>query len=140
MFILASMRQADYRWSVTNPAKKILVVDDEEGIREALNDALAGEGYEVMLLVNGQEAWNRMNEGDYVPDLILLDLMMPIMGGAEFLSRILKVPAWSELPVLLFSATVPKQPVAGATGYLHKPVHLKQLLDVIEGYCGKPSA
>src|SRR4051812_9922982 len=62
----------------------ILVVDDEEGIREAFADLLADKGYEVSLAADGKQALE-ICHARQAPDLIFVDLMMPVMDGAEFI-------------------------------------------------------
>lgn len=114
-------------------AKKILVVEDEATIREALVEALRDEGYDVRALSHGQEAWDLL-QGDYVPQLMLLDLMMPVMGGGELLKKLRGDTRWAGLPVILFSAAGAARQVEGATDYLRKPIHLKDLYDAVRRY------
>jgi two-component system, response regulator, stage 0 sporulation protein F len=74
--------------------KKILVVEDEEGLRLLYQEELEAEGYEVLTARNGKEAIQQLEDGR--PDLIILDIVMPVMNGMEALGRILgkerKVP------------------------------------------------
>jgi two-component system response regulator (stage 0 sporulation protein F) len=74
--------------------KKILVVEDEEGLRILYQEELEAEGYEVLTARNGKEAIQQLEDGR--PDLIILDIVMPVMNGMEALGRILgkerKVP------------------------------------------------
>jgi CheY-like chemotaxis protein len=70
--------------SVDKQRKKILVVEDDFGLRETLKDVLGQAGYTIDLAENGQIALDKIRTGP-LPDLILLDLMMPIMGGRQFL-------------------------------------------------------
>ncbi|MEK6778205.1 MAG: response regulator [Candidatus Deferrimicrobiota bacterium] len=80
--------------------KKILVVDDEENIRELYRDELAEEGYRIDLAENGLEALSKLES--FRPDLVTLDVMMPGMDGIEVLRRIReKNPS---IPVLLLTA------------------------------------
>src|SRR4030043_1757999 len=67
------------------PMKKILVVEDEEGLRLLYQEELEAEGYEVITARNGQEAIQQLETGK--PDLILLDIVMPVMDGREALGR-----------------------------------------------------
>src|SRR5512136_2367868 len=66
--------------------KKILVVEDEEGLRLLYEEELTAEGYEVLTAKNGREAVQQLEEGK--PDLIILDIVMPVMDGMEALGRI----------------------------------------------------
>ena len=80
--------------------KKILVVDDEENIRELYRDELVEDGYKVELAENGQSALSKFET--FRPDLVTLDVMMPGMNGIEVLRRIReKNPS---IPVLLLTA------------------------------------
>jgi CheY-like chemotaxis protein len=67
--------------------KKILVVEDEEGLRLFYEEELETEGYEVITAANGKEAIQRLEEDK--PDLVVLDIVMPVMDGMEALGRIL---------------------------------------------------
>lgn len=80
--------------------KKILVVDDEESIRELYRAELAEEGYEVDLAADGREALRRLDA--FRPDLVTLDIKMPSIDGIEILRRIREKNA--TIPVILVSA------------------------------------
>jgi CheY-like chemotaxis protein len=67
--------------------KKILVVEDEESLRLLYEEELRAEGYEVLTAGNGREAIQQLEEGQ--PDLVVLDIVMPVMNGMEALGRIL---------------------------------------------------
>ncbi|AKI98522.1 response regulator receiver domain-containing protein [Archangium gephyra] len=108
--------------------KTLLVVDDEVGITEALNDLLSEEGFHVLVAGNGREALTRMAEKR--PDLILLDYMMPVMDGRELLLALQADAALRHLPVLMMSA-VPRSslpPDCKPTGFLRKPFTIDRLL------------
>ena len=77
--------------------KKILVVEDEEGFRLLHEEELEAEGYEVLTARNGREAIQRLEEGK--PDLIVLDIVMPVMDGMETLGRI--VGKERKIPIIL---------------------------------------
>jgi len=68
--------------------KKILIVEDEEGLRLLYEEELKAEGYEIVTARNGKEAVQRLEE--MKPDLIILDIVMPVMDGMETLGRLLK--------------------------------------------------
>jgi len=80
--------------------KKILVVDDEEGLRLLYKEELEDEGAEVTLAASGVEAIERLEEGSF--DLILLDIKMPGMDGVEVLRRVKE--KWGDIPVILCTA------------------------------------
>jgi CheY-like chemotaxis protein len=67
--------------------KKVLVVEDQEALRVLYQDELKAEGYEVLLATNGKEAIQQLEKGK--PDLVVLDIVMPVMDGMEALGRIL---------------------------------------------------
>jgi len=80
--------------------KKILVVDDEEGLRLLYKEELEDEGAIVTLAASGEEALERLEEGVF--DLILLDIKMPGMDGVEVLRRVKE--KWNDIPVILCTA------------------------------------
>lgn len=114
----------------------ILVVDDDADIRDTLRDALELEGYRVDVAANGRDAWESLR-GDALPALILLDLMMPVMNGAEFL-RLLRADARLRgVPVVVVTAFGQSAGgvVAESQGFLPKPLDLELLLRTVERYC-----
>lgn len=110
---------------------QILLVEDDNDIRETIGEVLEEEGYRVITAANGIEALERLKDTSHVPDLILLDLMMPGMDGWRFRSEQLKLERGANIPLLVLSADGQTQDVAtglGAVGCLRKPVDLDQLL------------
>ena len=115
------------------PKRRILVVDDEEGFRDGVADLLNMEGYAVSVARNAVEAVSMLP--DFRPDLILLDLRMPLLDGEAFLRGIRGLPASREVPVVLISAKEELRAIAtryGAAGYLSKPFEAPQLLSLLE--------
>jgi hypothetical protein len=90
------------RHGVTPSTGQVLVVDDDADTRGQLRRILEKEGYGVAEAAHGREALDRVRER--LPDLILLDLMMPVMDGFEFTSELRKVEAWREVPVIVCTA------------------------------------
>ena len=80
--------------------KKILVVEDDESQRILYHDELSEAGYEVMLAANGREALNQLDRDK--PDLIILDIVMPVMDGMETLGRIIR--EYRDVPIILNTA------------------------------------
>ena len=80
--------------------KKILVVEDDESQRILYHDELSEAGYEVMLAANGREALNQLDKDK--PDLIILDIVMPVMDGMETLGRIIR--EYRDVPIILNTA------------------------------------
>jgi CheY-like chemotaxis protein len=110
----------------------VLVVDDDPDILEALSEILEAEGFEIRRARNGKEALERLSPEP--PQLILLDLMMPIMDGWEFAQRMKQLPDVSHLPIIVLSAdrnVSNKATGIGAVGYLAKPFELNDLLDMV---------
>lgn len=111
--------------------KKILVVDDEEAIRDILNFALEQEGYQVVTAANGAEALDALGHG--LPGLILLDMKMPVMDGWAF-TRELRARYGHEVPVVVLTAAPDAQSRAReihAAGWLGKPFDLDVLMQVV---------
>jgi two-component system, chemotaxis family, chemotaxis protein CheY len=111
----------------------ILVVDDDPDILEALSEILEAEGFEIRRARNGKEALERLEPDP--PQLILLDLMMPVMDGWEFAQRMRQKPAAiSGIPLIVLSAdrnVGPKAADIGAVGHLAKPFELNDLLEMV---------
>nr|AYM54087.1 family membership protein [Byssovorax cruenta] len=112
----------------------MLVVEDEPDIRETLRDILEMEGYRVRCASNGKEALDALAE--MRPRLILLDLMMPVMSGYEFLQRLRENDDLSTIPVAVVSAVGDQRAVSDTT-VLRKPVDLDTLLHVVDEQCGE---
>jgi CheY-like chemotaxis protein len=125
--------------------KTILVVDDEFGIADTLAAVLGDEGYRVMLAVNGRQALDLLRASPELPDLILLDYMMPIMNGAETYAALCADPALARIPVVLMSAVASAAARAGFhqgaadRAFLEKPFELDQLLGVVVRLIGPPT-
>jgi CheY-like chemotaxis protein len=116
--------------------RQILVVDDDKDIRETLQELLEDEGYEVFTARNGGEALERVRAGR--PGLVILDLFMPGMDGAEFRRRQLADPDLALVPVVVVSAAAGlEERVAWmrAAGHLEKPIRLEELLSLITRFC-----
>ena len=117
--------------------KQILVVDDEPLIREVIADILRDEGYSV-LLDSGGRRMLQMLEVE-LPDLILLDVMMPDGNGRDALKRMRAEPRLRSIPVVLITTGVGGHPeVGGAESILEKPFDLDQLLRVVINTIGSP--
>jgi CheY-like chemotaxis protein len=82
----------------------VLVVDDEPSILDVLRRYLTKAGYQIQVAPNGAAALELVHSGP-VPDLIVLDLMMPVMSGFEVLSALRVNKGWAEIPVILLTAT-----------------------------------
>ena len=120
----------------------ILIVEDDDDIREALSQILELEGYTVREAANGREALD-ISSREPLPSLILLDLMMPIMDGWQFRSEQMKDPSLAKVPVVVISADAgvhEKVASFGAASVLPKPISLDRLLQAIETFYPTPPA
>ena len=114
---------------------RVLVVDDEPMVTEVVGRYLQREGFEVSLASDGEEALQRARADN--PDLILLDLQMPLRNGYEVLGELRQDPRYAALPIIALTASAmqgdrEKALEAGFTGYLTKPVRLGQLRDEVQ--------
>jgi CheY-like chemotaxis protein len=119
-------------------ARRILVVDDDPDLAEVLRVVLARSGYSVGLAANGVEALGYLRRTAGV-QVVLLDLMMPVMNGWEFRAVQRDDPALSSIPVVVFSGQGRLDEAAaviGAAANLRKPVHLQELLATVDRLCG----
>jgi CheY-like chemotaxis protein len=104
---------------------KILIAEDNPVNRELLREMLEAGHYQVVEAANGQEALTKLEEA--VPDLVLLDINMPVFDGFAVISRIRQTPKFSQLPVMAVTANAMKEDRervlgAGFNGYLPKPI------------------
>ena len=113
----------------------ILVVDDDADIRETLSEVLRHAGMQVVTAADGVEAL-RILRGGLSPCLVLLDLMMPIMDGYEFLEVQRGDPALARIPTAVITAGFAVDSArTGDAPLLRKPVGLKGLMAIIDQYC-----
>jgi CheY-like chemotaxis protein len=120
---------------MTTP-RSILLVEDDSGIRDSVAECLESEGYDVAPVENGREAlrWLRNTTR---PDRIVVDLVMPVMNGAELIDELRGDMTLRDIPVVLMTGTAPTaaMPLPRADGYLSKPFDLGALLDTVERHC-----
>jgi CheY-like chemotaxis protein len=111
----------------------VLVVDDDEGVREVMATALEDDGWEVETAENGKSALEALL--DARPGAIILDLRMPVMDGLTFAERYREYPE-PRAPLILISATVTEAAVraTGAVTGLRKPIDLNVLLDTVRAH------
>jgi DNA-binding response OmpR family regulator len=114
------------------PSRRVLVVDDDDDLRHVLALSLREEGYEVRTARDGREAWRLLPR--FRPDLIVLDLMMPVTDGRAFRSRQLADGSWAEIPVIVLSAArnLPAEAKAlRPAAVIPKPFELDALLAAV---------
>jgi CheY-like chemotaxis protein len=116
----------------------ILVVEDNDDVREMMAVMLELEGHEVATAVDGRDALDKLHAGSK-PCLILLDLMMPVMNGWEFRTALNRDPDLRDVPVVVVSAaTGDMMKQTNAAAYLPKPLDMDQLRDVVCDFCSAP--
>jgi len=107
----------------------VLVVDDDEDLRELVCSSLEADGYAVQAANDGNDALDRLSNSE-LPDLVLLDLEMPIMSGWELIRRLRAIDRCSALPVLVMSGAEPADAPAGVP-FIAKPASLPRLLAAV---------
>lgn len=118
--------------------KKVFVVEDDQDIREALTELLESEGYDVTTAENGQVGIDKLSAASQLPNLILLDLMMPVKDGFQFFAEKTAHPILSSVPVVIMSADrhiLDKQKKLQAKAYIKKPVDIDHILKVVDEHC-----
>ena len=116
----------------------ILIVEDDDAIRESVAQILSEAGYQVRQAENGRVALDALLASDTPPDLILLELMMPVMAGGEFVIEIAKHPQLRTVPVVVISAHLGNFPQRAKYECLAKPFSTQRLLEVVANYCMRP--
>ena len=118
-------------------AKSIVVADDDPDILSIVSMSLETQGYEVHQATNGREAVDLVRE--HQPDLIILDMMMPVMSGYEAITELKGDDQTKRIPIVGLSAKAMATDMERATdvgvdGYITKPFRIAQVLSVIQGY------
>lgn len=113
----------------------VLIVEDDGDLRDMMAQLLMLEGFQTASVANGREALEYLNQGAR-PDVILLDLMMPVMDGWEFRRRQQADPAVADVPVIILSALDPARASGvDADAFLKKPLDFDRLLSLVRMYC-----
>lgn len=113
--------------------KHILIIDDEESIRELCKEFLEEEGYKVTLAVDGQDGLDKMNYDDF--DLYMIDMVMPRLDGLETMKRIKKKQPLAVIIITTGFSSIEgavKAVHAGAFQYLSKPINAEELLEAVK--------
>lgn len=117
--------------------KKILIIDDNITFVGALKELLTITGHEVATAHNGQEALELLSSMSNLPQLIILDLVMPVMNGFDFRKTQLETKSISRIPVILLTANnsfKDYKEILQAHEFLNKPVEAKDLLYIVENF------
>ncbi len=111
----------------------VLIVEDEEDLRELMRDALQMRGYSVVTAEEGTDALRKIDDIG-PPCVILLDLLMPGMNGWDFFEKVRERPELASVPVIVHSSASSRAP-AGVTRVLQKPLAFERLVSVVAEYC-----
>jgi two-component system cell cycle response regulator DivK len=122
--------------------KRILVVEDQEDLRTILRDFLTAIGYNVIEAVDGQEGVAKARSES--PDLVLMDIQLPILDGYDATRQIKALPGLGATPIIAVSSFAmkgdeEKARASGCDGYVTKPYSPVQLLGLIRAYLGEKS-
>jgi len=117
--------------------RKVLIADDEPNIVTALEFLLGRRGYDVRVATNGDEALALV--ASYVPDVVLLDVMMPFKSGYEVCQRMRERPEWRHIKIVMLSAKgrdveVSKGVSLGADLYITKPFSTQHLIEAVDHF------
>ncbi len=117
--------------------KLILIVEDNESILFNMSLVLKLNNYEVLTSVNGKDSLDKLSTCATLPDLIISDILMPVMSGYELLEQIRKREKWKSIPFIFLSAKASIEEInygktLGATEYITKPINEELLLSLIK--------
>jgi CheY-like chemotaxis protein len=114
---------------VSAEKRRVLVVEDDLLTARAIRMVLEWEGYQVDCATNGQEALNHLRQSREKPDIILLDVMMPVLDGQQFRQQQQCDPALQDIPVVVVSAV--NNFALDASDYIQKPFQPQELLQAL---------
>ncbi len=114
---------------------RILIIEDDADVREALGDAMRDAGLAVEVAVDGVDGLERLRQGA-APSLILLDLRMPRLCGEAFLRAMREDEAYEHVPVITMSAGSDPEDGRDVVAHLHKPFDLHDLLQIVLSVVG----
>jgi CheY-like chemotaxis protein len=120
-------------------AASILIVEDDDDLRELVKVVLELDGYEVRGAENGADAFVQLYLGKR-PDLVLLNLWMPVVGGRDVIDVVRRDPSLATLPVVVMTgAQVPPEVQSVATAVIPKPFEIDELRETIAAALGRPA-
>lgn len=117
--------------------KDILLIEDSRSIRDSLVWVIEYEGFSVATATNGKEALDLLAQG-WVPSMILLDMLMPVMNGWEFRELQQKNALWKNIPTVILTASVNMDkniPLYKNEFYIPKPFDVNELLALVKKFC-----
>ncbi len=113
----------------------VLIVEDDDAIRESIVEVLIFAGHSVDAVANGMEALSHLKSKHRKPDLILLDLMMPVMDGWTFMDETSRIADFLSIPIVVISAVVSECRLnahPSLRGIIQKPIKLDQFLSLVQ--------
>jgi two-component system response regulator CpxR len=114
--------------------KKVLLVEDDFDVRDLLQDFLEAKGFDVIPAGTGKQALDfLMLDGGSPPDIVILDLMMPLVTGWQVLERMRSHPQLAHVPVVVLTAATADKP-SGASALVRKPFHPDALVETMRPY------
>lgn len=117
---------------------QVLLIEDDVEVTNSLVDLLALEGFSARCSQNGVDALHLLSCGD-LPQVILVDNMMPLMNGVEFRRAQLNDPRLALIPTYMISGgAVPVDPVLMFSGELRKPMQICELIELVAKHCSSP--
>ncbi len=113
----------------------VLVVEDEQHLREMMRDALELNGYAVVTAEHGEDALTKLAEIEH-PCLVILDLLMPVMDGPTFIAKMRARVELSSVPIIVHTSAAGQTP-AGVSRVVQKPLMFDRLLSIVREYCAR---
>jgi CheY-like chemotaxis protein len=110
--------------------KKILIVEDDEEVRDTLKDVLEERGFEIIVAANGREGLLKLQKNSQ-PHLVLLDLMMPHANGWQFLEHQKADQTFAKIPVVVISAFPESARTLDVAAFIPKPIRLDYLIKTV---------
>jgi two-component system, OmpR family, response regulator CpxR len=111
--------------------RTVLLVEDDLDVRDVLQDLLEDRGYDVIPAENGKQALEYLCLDSARPDVVILDLMMPLVTGWQVLETMRADPRLARVPVVVLTAVTRDRP-SGATAVVKKPFHMEDLFTTLE--------
>ena len=121
----------------------VLVIEDDEDLRESLGAVLAAAGHAFMMAVDGLDGLERLRRESPAPGVVLLDLMMPRMSGFELRAVMKADPALSRIPVVVITgagALADRRALELEAQILRKPIEVQDLLQVVDRHCPRTAS
>ncbi|MGH7522342.1 MAG: response regulator [Gemmatimonadales bacterium] len=128
-------RRSSVREGSAGPGCLVAIIEDDSEFRNMLRELLEEQEYRVVAVSNGAEALETLR-GDVLPNVILLDVSMPVMDGFDFLRFRNEDPRLAAVPVVLVTNAKPyERPTIGVNDVVRKPIDIDEILFAIKRYC-----